>query len=307
MTWISDAAMERLRRAAETPDTTGTRYAIAAELGWGGMGTVYEAHDAVLDRPVALKVLTLGEGDPAEAERLLKEARVMARLEHPGIVPVHDAGTLPDGRVFYAMKLVRGERLDRWSQGRALDERLRVFQKICEAVAFAHAHGVIHRDLKPENVMIGAFGEVLVLDWGVARRRDEPAEPDGTVLGSRTYMAPEQAEGRTGLVDERTDVHALGVMLGRLTGPIGSEAGGLPRPLRSVGAKASAREPEARYRDAAELSDDVGRFLGGGVPAAHHETSFERARRFATRHRTAIFLVLAYLVMRAFLIVLSGR
>ena len=304
MTWISDAALERLRLAADTPDTAGTRYEIAGELGRGGMGVVYEARDSVLGRPVALKVLTLGESDPAERDRLLEEARVMAGLEHPGIVPVHDAGILPDGRVFYAMKLVRGERLDAWARGRASDERLRVFQKVCEAVAFAHAHGVIHRDLKPENVMVGAFGEVLVLDWGVARRREGPAEPDGTVLGSRAYMAPEQAEGRTGMVDERTDVHALGVLLGRLTG---SEESGLAPALRSVRAKVTAREPGARYRDAAELSDDVGRFLAGGVPAAHRETVFEKARRLAGRHRTAIFLVLAYLLMRGFLILLQGR
>jgi serine/threonine protein kinase len=307
VSFLSDAALERLRQAADRPDTAGTRYTILDELGRGGMGTVYRARDAVLERDVALKVLTLPEAGPAEAERMRQEARVMARLEHPGIVPVHDAGALPDGRVYYAMKLVRGERLDRWAKDRSLHERLRVFERICEAVAFAHVHGVIHRDLKPENVMIGSFGEVLVLDWGVARRREEPAEPEGTVLGTRASMPPEQAEGRTHLVDERTDVYALGVVLGGLIAPAASQRVQVSRALRSVVARATAREPEARYADAAMLAQDVGRFLEGGVPAAHRESLVERAGRFAARHRTAILLVLAYLVMRALLLLVLKR
>ena len=304
MTFLSDAALERLRQAADTPETAGTRYTITGELGRGGMGTVYEAHDSVLDRPVALKVLTLGEGDPAATERMLKEARVMAGLEHPGIVPVHDAGTLPGGRVYYAMKLVRGELLARWAASRPLPDRLRVFQKVCEAAAFAHARGVIHRDLKPGNVMIGSFGEVLVLDWGVSRRREEPAEPDGVVLGTRAYMAPEQAAGRTDLVTERTDVYALGAILASL---LEDEAPSAPKSLLSVAAKAMSPEPADRYRDAAELAADVERFLDGGVPTAHRETFAERARRFAGRHRTAIVLVAAYLVVRVLLLLLFHR
>jgi serine/threonine protein kinase len=305
VTWISDAAMERLRQAADTPETAGTRYTIRAELGRGGMGTVYEAHDGVLDRPVALKVLTLPESDAAEAVRMLHEARVMARLEHPGIVPVHDAGTLPDGRIYYAMKLVRGERLDRWMADRSLSERLRAFEKVCDTVAFAHARGVIHRDLKPENVMIGEFGEVLVLDWGVARRRGDASEPEGTVLGTRAFMAPEQAAGRTALLDERADVHALGVILSGLAEPDG--AGAMPRSLRSVAAKAADPEPLLRYPDAAALAQDVRRFLSGDVPAAHRERPFERVERFVSRHRTAILLVAAYVVMRALLILIARR
>src|SRR6185503_10162198 len=108
--------------------------------------------------------------------RLRLEARLLARLEHPNLVPVHDAGTLPDGRVFYVMKLVRGKRLDVWmrtSPGRTTS--LRLFGKVCEAMAFAHAHGVVHRDLKPENIMVGAFGEALVMDWGVAKVLAQPS------------------------------------------------------------------------------------------------------------------------------------
>jgi serine/threonine protein kinase len=304
--FLSDGAVRRLRNAADRPETAGTPYTIVEEIGRGGMGTVYRAVDATLDREVALKVSTLGPADPEEAERMRKEARVMAHLEHPGIVPVHDAGELPDGRVYYAMRLVRGERLDRWAQGRTLSDRLGVFRKVCEAVAFAHSHGVIHRDLKPDNVMIGAFGEVLVLDWGVARRREEPAEPQGTVLGTRTYMAPEQEEGRTDLMDERTDVYALGAILAFLLDAAGP-AGRVPRAIRSVASRATRREPAARYSDAAAVSSDIARFLDGSVPAAHRENVFERLGRFGARHRTAILLLLAYLVARSLLIVFLGR
>ena len=309
MTFLNDSALERLRRAADTPETAGTRYTIVGELGRGGMGTVYEARDAVLDRPVALKVATLGEDDPAVTERMLREARVMAGLEHPGIVPVHDAGTLPDGRVYYAMKLVRGEPLSLWAAGRALSDRLRAFQRICEAAAFAHAHGVVHRDLKPGNVMIGPFGEVLVLDWGISRRRSEPGEPRGVVLGTPSFMAPEQASGRTDLVDERTDVYALGAILLSLLdnhqSPITNRKS--PRALGSVAAKAMSREPEGRYRNAGELSADIERFLDGGVPSAHREGPLERAGRFLSRHRLAVALVLTYLAVRVLLFLFFHR
>jgi serine/threonine protein kinase len=152
--------------------------------------------------------------------------------------------------------------------------------------------------------MIGAFGEVLVLDWGVSRRREEPAEPDGVVLGTRVYMAPEQAAGRTDLVTERTDVHALGAILAFLLADVASSAS---KVLGSVSAKAMSPDPEDRYRDAAELSAEVERFLDGGVPAAHRETLPEWARRFADRHRTAIVLVLAYLVVRVLLLLFLHR
>jgi serine/threonine protein kinase len=165
--WLGDAAVAHLRDVAEWPDV-GERYEITRRLGRGGMGIVYAAHDRVLRREVAIKVLN-EVGAEAAVERLLAEAQILARLEHPGIVPVHDAGALADGRVFYVMKLVRGDRLDAAIAARTLNERLDIFLRICEAVAFAHAHGIVHRDLKPENVMLGPFGEALVMDWGVAK------------------------------------------------------------------------------------------------------------------------------------------
>ena len=179
MSGLSDAALRHLREISDQPDLTGTPYALVETLGRGGMGAVYLAHDSRLDREVALKVVQLPEGK-GDLDRLLLEARVLAQLEHPGIVPVHDAGVLPDGRAFYVMKHVRGYGLDEYARTAPLPERLRAFERICEAVAFAHAHGVIHRDLKPENVMVGPFGEVLVMDWGVAKVRRPRLSPSGT-------------------------------------------------------------------------------------------------------------------------------
>jgi serine/threonine protein kinase len=201
---LSDAAVDHLRQVAEWPDLSGTRYELVRELARGGMGVVYEARDRELDRAVALKVLAGPESEADATARLRREAVIIAGLEHPGIVPVHDVGTLPEGRVFYAMKMVSGARLDALVRGgRSRTELLRIFLRICEPVAFAHAHGVIHRDLKPENVMVGTFGEVLVMDWGVAKRARDPIEEasgpastgtgegtaHGTILGTPAYTS----------------------------------------------------------------------------------------------------------------------
>ena len=305
MRWLSDEAVARLRLAGDRPDLTGTRYTIREELGRGGMGTVYLADDSILQRPVALKVLSAEGSDGTSAERLLQEARVMAQLEHPGLVPVHDAGTLPDGRVFYAMKLVRGQRLDRYASGQpSLADRLAVFRKVCDAVAFAHARGVVHRDLKPQNVMVGAFGEVLVLDWGVARRAEDPPEPGGTILGTLGYMSPEQARGDVERVDARADVFALGKIL---RGLVTTPPAGASKALSAVADRATSGAPEARYPSAGELSAEIGRFLDGDVPLAHREGLSERAARFLRRYRVPILLILAYLVMRSLLILLLHR
>ena len=139
MRWVSNEALERLRAGAAQPDLSGTRYRLVEKLGRGGMGVVWLADDVQLDRRVALKVLDPPEESVELEARLLREARILAQLEHPGIVPVHDAGTLADGRVFYAMKYVQGRRLDQHLPDLpSLPDRLRVFQRICDAVAFAH-------------------------------------------------------------------------------------------------------------------------------------------------------------------------
>ncbi len=167
--FLNDKAVERLRSVGALPEFSGTRYVLMDFLARGGMGTVYAAQDKTLNRRVAIKVLDSSDPCNALEERLLREARVLAQLEHPGIVPVHDAGTLADGRVFYVMKFVEGSRVDQFlNNASSLFERLRLFLRICETVSFAHSRGILHRDLKPSNVMVGAFGEVLY-GWRIRR------------------------------------------------------------------------------------------------------------------------------------------
>jgi serine/threonine protein kinase len=340
MVWVSDKVLRHLSRVADAPDLSGTKYRAVREIGRGGMGTVYLAEDSHLDRQVALKVLHMVDTSGEAASRLRKEARILARLEHPGIVPVHDAGVLPDGRVYYAMKLVQGDRLDHYRRSSTTQgDLLRVFQKICEAVAFAHSQGVIHRDLKPENVMVGPFGEVLVMDWGVAKRVEDSADakpvspssprglessPDaptwgsldtahGTVIGTPAYMSPEQSQGKADQVDRRTDIFGLGAILHYLlTGrpPSDEPREGdsvVPRALRAVFMKAMALEPDRRYQSASELAADVGRFLDGAPVLAYRESLLEKAARLVSRNRTAVLLILAYLAMRVLLLIFAKR
>ncbi len=291
MTWLSDDAVARLRDVTEQPDLGGTRYRLVRELGRGGMGVVYEAYDSELDRAVALKVTDVTS---RVAERLAREARIVARLEHPGIVPVHDVGTLADGRIYYTMKLVRGVDLRAWATGdRSRTDALRLFTRVCEAVAFAHANGVVHRDLKPENVMVGEFGAVLVMDWGVAHAADDPVA-ERAIVGTPGYMAPEQSRGE--LADARADVYALGAMLSFL---VRATSESTPRPLAAIVACAMASDPGQRYADARELGADVLRFLDDEPVSAYRENPLERAGRWLARNRVLAVLVAAYLVMRA--------
>jgi serine/threonine protein kinase len=286
---LSDDTLAHLRDITEQPDLGGTRYTLVRELGRGGMGVVYEVHDAELNRSVAMKVVE-------DATRT--EARIIAALEHPGIVPVHDVGFLEDGRFYYTMKLVRGVRLDEWArEERGRTEVLRLFARICEPVAFAHANGVVHRDLKPENVMVGEFGAVLVMDWGVARA--ETVEHDRVIVGTLGYMAPEQSRGDR--ADSRSDVYALGAMLKSLAGD------GVPRPLKAIVAKAMSANAGDRYADARELADDVIRFLDAEPVSAYRENVFERAYRWAARYRALLALLFAYLLMRAAVLFWTGR
>jgi serine/threonine protein kinase len=323
MTWLSDGALQRLRQAAETPDLSATRYRLVERIGRGGMGVVFLAEDQTLGRRVALKVLDLPDEDGDLAGRLLCEARIVAQLEHPGIVPVHDAGTLPDGRVFYAMKFVQGRSLAEHAQLLAsTPDRLRIFQKLCDAVAFAHSRRVLHRDLKPENVMIGPSGEVLVMDWGVAKLLRDPAggaapapvpessaagelrpgTRDGAVIGTPGYMSPEQARGESTRIDARTDVFALGMILRFL---LAGEAGSIPAPLAAVCAKATRADALGRYASVASLAADVARYLDGLPLEAYPDTVLRRAGRFFRRHQVVIWLVVAYVFTRSLLILFA--
>jgi serine/threonine-protein kinase len=300
----------------ERPSVPGERYQILELVGQGGMGAVYRARDLELGREVALKVLRPETSSEALAGRLWREARILASLEHPGIIPVHDVGTLADGRVFYVMKLVRGTRLDHYAEAAANGEVLRVFLRVCDAIGFAHAQGILHRDLKPANIMVGPFGEVLVLDWGIARTAPEPESPasavpdgtsdgdtaPGTVMGTPGFMAPEQAQGDLGRLDARSDVYALGAILRTVARP--GAAGS--RVLGSICAKACAVDPSDRYPSAAELAAEVTRYLDGQPVLAHRETAFERAARIYSRYQTPIILILTYLTMRLLFLAARG-
>jgi len=303
---ISDAAMARLRAVLDEPDLSSTRYELGAAIGRGGMGTVWSARDRELDREVAVKVLDepRPEAAAAMAARLLDEARVLARLEHPGIVPIHDVGTLPDGRVWYAMKRVRGARLDQLL-ARGLDdaEKFRHFGRVCEAVAFAHSRGVLHRDLKPPNVMVGEFGEVLVLDWGLAVAAggsggqgggSEGAAPR-EVAGTPGWMAPEQAAGLP--VDARADVWSLGRLVATFW-PDGSRPPGELKAPRAIAAKACAPQPDDRYATVADLARDVARWQAGDAVAALPERWPQQLARHYRRYRVVYWLIGSYVVLR---------
>jgi serine/threonine protein kinase len=345
MKFLSDKVLERLRDAAEAPDLAGTRYRLLERVARGGMGVVFSAEDEKLQRRVALKVLDLPGSKSDLANRLLREARVLAQLEHPGIVPVHDVGTLADGRVFYTMKFVEGQRLDEHiARVASIPDRLRLFLRICDAVSFAHARGVLHRDLKPANIMVGPFGEVLVMDWGLAKIIsgthsnaapsgdpnatvfEKPAAATdsgdsteistitghGTIMGTPGYMSPEQARGDIEHLDARSDIFSLGALLRFiLTEHSGNASHAaderLDKALEAICSKASAENPGVRYPSVPELAGDISRYLDGLAISAHRETLLDRTLRVYRKYRFFILLVLAYLVMRALLLLFLGR
>jgi eukaryotic-like serine/threonine-protein kinase len=343
MKFLSDKALDRLRDTVDLPVLEGTRYSLLRRVARGGMGVVYAAQDGKLNRRVAIKVLDTPERSGELARRLIGEAQVLASLEHPGIVPVHDVGTLQDGRVFYTMKFIEGQRLDKHIQAvPSIPDRLRLFLRICDAIAFAHARGVLHRDLTPANVMIGPFGDVLVLDWGLAKILHRTAEPSsasdsaiatlhgpaapnyggdttehsavtgpGTVMGTPGYMSPEQARGDNDRLDERSDIFSLGAVLRFLLSGAspGSPEHGSPtdKSLEAVCAKASAPAPANRYAAVTELAGDISRYLDGLPVTARKETFLEKATRFYRRHNVAILLIAAYLLMRVVLLLIPRR
>jgi serine/threonine-protein kinase len=282
---LSDASIERLRRLDDAPDFSNTRYEPGGEIGRGGMGVVYTARDRELDRDVAIKITAWKTA--ADVERLRREARTLASLDHAGIVAVHDIGTLPDGRVFFVMGLVRGERLDANAAPRSLADRLRVFERICDTVAYAHAHGVVHRDLKPANILVGAFGQVQIVDWGLAG--------GGERGGTAGYMPPEE----TATPDPRVDVYALGIILRDLAGD------GAPA-LTAIARRAAAPDPAARYPAVADLAADVRRFVDGHAVLAYRERVSERVTRLARAYKVPLALVLTYLAVRILLLLWTG-
>ncbi len=312
------------------------RYELGDEIGRGGLGRVVAASDRFLGRRIAVKELLgrpLPDGTPGEVgsagrTRFLLEARVTARLEHPAIVPVYELGERPDGALYYTMREVRGRSLAAAiAAAGSLDARLALvphFVAVCQAIAYAHSRGVLHRDLKPQNVMVGEFGETVVLDWGLAKvvgateptiNALGPLDADltafGSVLGTPSYMSPEQALGQSDLVDEQSDVWALGAILfSILTGrpphqgpdalSVVRSAASLPAvavlsieprappELCAIVERALARERQNRYRGAKELAVEVEAWLAGRRVEAYRYSTTEILRRFVRRNRVAV-------------------
>lgn len=302
------------------------RYAHRRELGQGGMGTVDLCLDAQIGREVALKVLLPEVRGQTARDRFIREARVQAQLEHPGVVPVYDLGVTPSGQPYFAMKRVKGITLQRIlvglaSRTRSLQERfhrralLSIVERVCETVAYAHSRGVVHRDLKPANIMVGDYGEVNVLDWGIAKLRTDSDLTDpttdegapqytvpGSVIGTAGYMSPEQATGDE--IDARADVYTLGVILfevcthqplhrGSAGDRMRSTVNGVdarpsqrledpefPAEIDAICEQATSPTPDDRFADAGEMLAALRAYLEG-------ERNAELRREVATQHAEA--------------------
>jgi serine/threonine protein kinase/Tfp pilus assembly protein PilF len=354
---------------AEDADTS-IRYRIDGEIARGGMGAVLKGRDPDLGRDVALKVLREDLRENADmVRRFVEEAQIGGQLQHPGVVPIYELGTFADRRPFFAMKLVKGHTLaqllgDRKNPADDLPRFLSIFEAVCQTMAYAHARGVIHRDLKPSNVMVGSFGEVQVMDWGLAKvlprggiaddlqegkterqetviatARSGSDEPGlslaGSIMGTPSYMAPEQARGEIDVIDERADVFALGSILtailtgepaftGRTTGEIqrkaalGDTADALAR-LEASGADGDliarakdclAREREDRPRDASAVAKRITAYLASvqeRLRRAELTSLEERARRRLTTVVAASVLTLTVLGGGGWMLVKADR
>ena len=301
-------------------------YVVGRELARGGMGRILEAVDRH-GRRVAIKVL-LRPGDLA-SRRFVREMQITARLQHPSIVTLYEAGRWRSNEPFFSMKLVEGRSLtDEVAAAHKLETRLALLPRllaVTDALAYAHDRGIIHRDLKPANVLVGDFGETVVIDWGLARVAGAPREGEpgpgedaaasaalthtGTAVGTPAYMPPEQARGEP--LDERADVYSLGAVLYHLLAggppyqaattaellervqqgpppPLSARVAGVPPDLEAIVAKSMARAPPRRYASAREMSADLRRFTTGRLVAAHTYSTAALVRRWATRHRAAV-------------------
>jgi eukaryotic-like serine/threonine-protein kinase len=305
------------------PGTRLDQFELIESLGTGAFGQVFKAIDTELDRPVAVKVLRGGAGASRDdVDRFLREARSAARLRHPGIVAVHAAGQAPDGSPFLVEEFVSGTTLATRVKDGPLDPRqaAEIVARLAEALAYAHAHGVIHRDVKPSNVMLDADDRPHLMDFGLAKREtDEPPETvEGQVLGTPAYMSPEQARGESRRVDGRSDVYSLGVVLYELlTGerpfrgnrrmlllqvlddeprPPRRLNDRVPRDLENIALQAMAKAPGRRYPTAADLADDLRRFLRGEAVRARPAGPVFRVWRWVRRNPVPASLLLAVTV-----------
>ena len=297
------------------------RYQVLEEVGRGGSAIVYRARDPLLNRVVALKRLRFG--DPELESRFLRESGLLARLSHPGIIPIFDFGREGES-LYYTMPLVAGRSMDGWIAERRPDPReaARVVRETAEALAHAHEHGVLHRDVKPANILVSAQGSAQLADFGLGRA-EEPDAPEagritesGLVMGTPSYMAPELAAGDLKRVDARCDIYSLGATLYEaLTGqpPFMGEssldilkrvtteepsaprrlAPGVPADLEVICLKALEKDPARRYATAREFADDLGRFLAGEPIHARRAGALYRLRRLVARRRALVAVAAA--------------
>jgi tetratricopeptide (TPR) repeat protein len=337
---LAPADVEALSRLTAVPPDA---YELRGEVARGGMGVIVEAWDRRHERSVAIKMLK--EQDPLLVGRFLREVRVTAQLQHPSIIPLYEAGRWTTGEPYYAMRLVEGRSLAQAAKDATTTrERLALMPHLvalAEALAYAHERGYIHRDLKPSNVLVGRFGETVVIDWGIAKKLGDadimgsgaaPAAGQeeltvaGEVLGTIAFMPPEQARGEP--VDARADVYALGALAyhvltgavpyGDGTGPslvrVVSEAPApvevvapeLPAELRAIVSKAMSRDPVSRYPSAEELAADLRAFAMGRLVSAMSYSRLALLRRWLLRHRAGVTVGLVFVVTLAAVLAVTG-
>jgi tetratricopeptide (TPR) repeat protein/tRNA A-37 threonylcarbamoyl transferase component Bud32 len=308
------------------------RYRILRVLGQGGMGVVYEAEQQSPRRAVALKVIKPGFATAELLRRFEQESKALARLQHPGIAQIHEAGTTNTGmgpQPYFAMELIRGDSLLQYAEARHLNsrDRLALMVKICEAVQHAHERGLIHRDLKPSNILVDSAGQPKILDFGVARATDADAQATrvtdlGQLVGTLAYMSPEQAAGNIAEVDARTDVYALGLILYQLLAgrfPYWIDQGKLHEAVRTIQeenpirlssvdrryrgdvetivAKSLEKDKARRYSSPAELAADIKRYLQDEPIMARPPSARYQIGKLARRHKALVSGIAAVLVV----------
>lgn len=296
------------------------KFELLAELGSGSFGVVFRARDTDLDRLVAVKLLRAGRlASRADLDRFLREARSAAQLKHPGIVSLYEIGQTAEGASYLVEEFVEGLTLaDRLEKSRFPPRQAaELVALVADALDYAHRHGVIHRDVKPSNILLDERGRPHLMDFGLAKREieEKPVTPDGEVLGTPAYLSPEQAEGDSHRVDSRSDVYSLGVVLYEvLTGerpfrgnrrmlllqvledeprPPRRLNDRIPRDLETICLRTMAKNPAKRYQSAADLADDLRRYLRGDAILARPVSRAERLRHWCRRNPLAASLLVA--------------